>query len=772
MRQGKLDRTVRAITRADELCPVTATETHATLVTSLVELGRYAEARAVADRIDASAADPAATAREAAREARARMVTVDRAFDNTDAAKAPMRALYTSAAEAMTRGDHRKAKENFLAAWAAWRPNGQALRGAGLAARALGEEAESRRLFDRAIVDLEKATRSKLELGTLGGFTGGIQAVRWASAGGLLAVAHGSVVSLIRDTTLLETYRLEHGAVVTAIAMSPDGRQLASAAYDGIARLWSTATGEETLQKSVGQNVEIGFTRGGEAYVVMPRKSEPRVVSLGTGSAVTDRNTTRCAELAADPRRECASSADGAALATFSGEGAVIWSARTGESLKAINPREQMTSLALSPDGKLLALSSANLLGLWSAETAERVRALGSGVAFSGGLAFSPDGKTLASAAADETVRLWSVATGAETHRLGAHWGQVEAVAYSPDGASIASSSDELIYLWHPATGESRKILRGHTARVLSIAFSPDGKSLASSSDDRTVRRWSVSGELLETMEGLRAPAQTIAFGAAGRTLALASSSSVELRPVGGGKGTTLDKRATAVAFDPSGKTLAIGTGYDVELRSVDDDAWIRTLEGHSEPVASIVFSPDGKLLVSASRDGRARIWSLTTGAELHVLRGHTGPVHAAAFSPRGDAVATGSADGTVRLWSAATGAQLHELRGHDGYVRSVAWSPDGNTVASGAKDGTTRVWSAATGEQLFVRRPAKGLDAAYAFTADGHLELFGDIAASRKYSTCRVGPLSFSIELCEERFVVPGLVARVMRGDRSYRDP
>jgi RNA polymerase sigma factor (sigma-70 family) len=421
-----------------------------------------------------------------------------------------------------------------------------------------------------------------------------------------------------------------------------------------------------------------------------------------------------------------------------------LWDVETGKEVrtfgeqgdrdKAYSPSRWIHSVALSPDGKFVATGEyepawpVHTIRVWEVETGKeicKIEGHKSGVLT---LAFSPDGKTLASGSVDRTVRLWQVATGEELKTFHNHVGEVPFVAFAKDGASIFCAGDKTARHWEAASGKELHVFNGHDHDIKAGAVSPDGKTLATGDGGGLVRLWDIAtGKEQLKLQVSEKSVTSMAISPDSTILATAGDDQrIHLWEMTTGKPLTEPKKQLnsvhSLAFSPNGKTLAsIGWVNPIHFWDVATGKEQLSVPGHEDAAISLCFSTDGKSLNAWSRDWSVRRWDMVTGKELKRLNGNW----AIALTADGKAAFSAGEDGIIRLFEIDSGKEIRQYKGHEGRVEQLAVSSDGKTLASKSLDKTIRLWDVESAKEIRKADDATTIKR-MAFSPDGKMLAVG----------------------------------------------
>jgi WD40 repeat protein/serine/threonine protein kinase len=474
-----------------------------------------------------------------------------------------------------------------------------------------------------------------------------------------------------------------HQGSVRDVVYGPDGKVLASAGEDGVVIIWDAATHNKLR--------------------VLP----------GEGESVT--------ALAFHP--------DGKQLAAGGATGDItLWDWRQGEIIRHWKGHEKgIPSVEYSPDGELLATFGLDRrLKVWDPGTDKERHTLkvNAGWGYGGHRAkFSPDGTRLVttrlvSGQTDGPV-IWNLKTGEVTSPLVGHQWGVLAVGWNSRQDQIIASADAdgRVILWDLTTRKRLNSLQGHEGGLLTLAFSPSGTYLAAAGADHSVRIWHIlTAENEMTLRGHTAPINAVAYAPDGRHLASASDDgTVRIwdvihgqRPLSSQDHTNKAHRTRDLAFAPDGGSVAFAcrdTGFVpyVGILDVETARWRPGPEGHEQSASRVVYSPDGRYLISAGDDRTVRVWDRATQALVYQLE-HEGRVSGLAISADGSVLAT-AARNTVSTWRVADGKPLQEHPVPAGTVNGIALTPDGKQICIAGADRVIRILDRKTGRKVHVLR-------------------------------------------------------------------
>jgi WD40 repeat protein len=486
-----------------------------------------------------------------------------------------------------------------------------------------------------------------------------VQSLAFNPEGDMLASGGFREVKLWRRPRDVQRFQLAAAQdVVTAVAVRPDGKLLATGAADNSIKLWDLATGQP------------GLTLAGHAAAISSLQFSQDGTKLWSGSA--------------DKTIRVWNTADGTLLGRIDTPASVNAITLVAAAAPVAPPEGEQP---VPPIEHVVTGGADNFVRLWKSP-ADLSPPLADVPAKPDVLAVSADRKLLAVANAEGTVRVVEFDTGKLIHTWKAHEAAIAGMAFRAELPAAAPAqaaadqpvqppvrqlatcgADNTVRVWNMDSGEASAVLRGTLAPVQSVAFHPEGKQLVAGAADGSVTVWNLE--------------------------------SPPPRPLAGDNGGA----ATVAAVSPDGKLLATsGTASGLPailVRELASGAITHTLLGHESPVIALAFSADNTKVASGSADKTARVWDLSDDKfpELSRFAEHTAPVSAVAFSADGTQVLSGSADNSVKLWTTADGKSVQDFAGHTAAVVAVAFGP-GNLPISASADKTVRFWNVADGKQ------------------------------------------------------------------------
>lgn len=510
-------------------------------------------------------------------------------------------------------------------------------------------------------------------------------------------------------------------STVWDVAISPDGKTLATGLDNNRVELWNVSDGK-SIKVLSGHNARVRFVSWSPDGSKIASGSDDDSAILWDATAGTALRTLKGHT---SDVYDVKFSPDGKLLATTSPDLNVrIWDIATGQTLQTLRHESHVVSVDWSSDSKyVLTASFEKTARIWDATTATLVRRIPIDEIFRNSIATDASGKYVAHADIDsKDIQLWDGKTRKLLYTLQGHSERVTSLSLSPDGEYLVSGSvDKTAKIWRLRDGKMLYDLNRHKALVNAVAFDPTGKTIATAGRDSKINLWqAVDGKWLQEFD-MGADVRALAWNPAGTMLA--ATVGLTLRILQSKDGQVLHNfthpkgYSDALTWSPQTNRLAVGS-WDRYIYVYSTLSWAMTLNwnAHSYGVAALAFSPDGQDLASASVDGTVRIWNPNSVERKHIFYGQTGTT-ALTYGPQKGQLMTAAWDGTLRTWRIQDNSQVIQVGEK---IRALAVSSNNMWVAVGLDSGMVGIWGLSDGKLMGKFEAHADIVRGLSFSPDG----------------------------------------------------
>ncbi len=473
-----------------------------------------------------------------------------------------------------------------------------------------------------------------------------------------------------------------HGDRLHSIAVSPNGKLIATAATDNTVRLWTKKASGWHMSRVLNHSgwvVDLAISPDGRTIASASRDRSIKLWDSDGKLLRTLKHPQVVTSVAITANNQIVSGSEDGTIKVWQ-QGKVI------QTLKG--HRATVQAIAIAPDGKIVSASEDKTLKVW--QQGQVIRTLQGHTEGVRAVAITNDGSKIISGSRDKTLKIWNSDDGTEVATLKGHLAPVYGVAINPLNNQIVSASgDKTLKIWH-SNGTEIDTLRGHTNRVGDAAYLPDGK-IVSASWDKTARLWQSNQKLSKTLSGH----QDVAIALDYNSDLIASTSDDKTVKLWNQAGTLLKtfRQHTAEVYDVAIYQQVIASvGADQTLKIWQANGnLLQNIPAHNSAIWAVAIHADGNKIVTGGNDNLIKIWDLQ-GNLLHTLKGHGQKIWDLAIHPQNNTLVSASEDNTLKIWD-FQGNLLHTLKGHQDAVRTVTYSHDGKQIISGSEDHSLKIW-------------------------------------------------------------------------------